>query len=250
MTAPLPVLILQLRPEDATSDSEYACFLKYGGLRAEDTRRIRIEKFGIPDTLDLDDYCAIIVGGSPFDLSTPADKKSPIQKKIEADFNKLLKQVVTRDIPFLGACSGNGLLGNYLGTRISTKYREAVGCVTLDITEEGKQDPLLAGLPQQIDVLLGHKEAVDTTPDSAVLLMTGSVCPVQMFRVGKNVYATQFHPEADADEFSLRIDIYRDHGYFQTHEADELKKRVSLKPTPYAHKILRRFVERHYCLST
>ena len=100
---------------------------------------------------------------------------------------------------------------------------------------------LLAGFPEQIDVLLGHKEAVDTTPDGAVLLMTGRVCPIQMFRVGKNVYATQFHPEADADEFTLRIDTYRNHGYFQPHEADELKKRVSLKPTPYAQKILRRF---------
>jgi GMP synthase (glutamine-hydrolysing) len=241
------VLILQLRPEDEASDSEYRCFLEYGGLRAEDTRRIRIERLGIPDDLDLDDYSAIIVGGSPFDISTLEDRKSPIQKKIEADFNRLLEQVVTRDIPFLGAGSGNGLLGHYLGTSISTKYGEAVGCVTLDITEEGKQDTLLAGFPAQIDVLLGHKEAIDTTPDGAVLLMTGSVCPVQMLRVGKNVYATQFHPEADADEFAVRIDAYRNHGYFQPLEADKLRKRVSLKPTPYAHKILRRFVEKYYC---
>ncbi len=247
MTAPRPILILQLRPEDATSDSEYGRFLKYGGLRAEDTRRIRIEKLGIPEDLDPDDYCAIIVGGSPFDISTPEAKKSHIQKKIEADFNRLLKHVVARDMPFLGACSGNGLLGNYLGTPISDKYREPVSCVTLNITEDGKQDPLLAGFPEQIDVLLGHKEAVDTTPDGAVLLMTGSACPVQMFRVGTNVYATQFHPEADADEFALRIDIYRNHGYFKPHEADELKKQTSQKPTPYAQKILRRFVEKYYC---
>ncbi len=250
MTATRPILILQLRPEDATSESEYACILRRGGLRAEDTRRIRIERHGIPDGLDLDDYAAIIVGGSPFDISTPEDNKTSIQKKIEADFNKLLEQVVTRDFPFLGACSGNGLLGNYLGTSISTKYREAVGCVTLDITEQGKRDPLLAGFPDRIDVLLGHKEAVDTTPKEAVLLVTGSVCPVQMFRVGNNVYATQFHPEADAGEFSLRIDIYRNHGYFEPHEADDLKKRVSQKPTPYAHEILRRFVERYYRSNT
>ncbi len=245
MTATRAVLILQLRPEDATSDSEYACFLKYGGIRAEDTHRIRIEESGIPDDLEPDDYSAVIVGGSPFDISTPENRKSRIQRKIEADFNRLLEKVVRCDIPFLGACSGNGLLGNYLGTSISSKYREAVGCVTLDITEEGRQDPLLAGFPDKIDVLLGHKEAVDTTPDGAVLLMTGSVCPVQMFRVGRNVYATQFHPEADAEEFALRIDVYRDHGYFQPHEVDALKSRVSEKPTPYAQEILRRFAQRY-----
>jgi GMP synthase (glutamine-hydrolysing) len=247
MIAAKPILILQLRPEDATSDSEYACFLKYGGLRTKDTCRIRIEQHGIPDNLNLDDYAAIIVGGSPFDISTPQDKKSTLQKKIEADFNRLLQQVVTRDIPFLGACSGNGLLGHYLGTRISTKYAEAVGCVTLEITEAGQHDPLLTGFPAQIDVLLGHKEAVDTTPEGATLLLTGRDCPVQMFRVGENVYATQFHPEGDAEEFALRIDIYRHHGYFEPQEADELKMRVSQKPTPYAQEILRRFVERYFC---
>jgi len=246
MTATKPVLILQLRPEDVTSDSEYSCFLKYGGLQARDTCRKRIEKEGIPDELDIDDYCAIIVGGSPFDISTPENNKYAIQKIIEADFNRLLKQVVARDFPFLGACSGNGLLGSYLGTSISSKYREAVGCVTLNITEAGKQDKLLEGFPQQIDVLLGHKEACDTTPEGATLLMTGSVCPVQMFRIGENVYATQFHPEGDAEEFILRINTYGNHGYFKPHEADQLKKKVCTKPTPYAQEILRRFVARYH----
>ena len=246
MASTKPVLILQLRPEDVVADSEYTCFLKYSGLQAEDTCRERIENRGIPANLNLDDYSAIIVGGSPYDISTSEDKKSLAQKKIESDFNKLLQQVVSRDFPFLGACSGNGLLGNYLGTRISTKYSEAVGCVTLNITEAGKQDKLLTGFPSQIDVLLGHKEAVDTTPDGATLLMTGRDCPVQMFRIGENVYATQFHPEGDAQEFILRIDTYRNHGYFKPHEADELKKKVLQKSTPYAQEILRRFVEQYY----
>ncbi len=245
MTMAKPILILQLRPEDVTANSEYACILKYGQLKAEDTRRLRIEKNGIPDGINLDDYAAIIVGGSPFDISTPENKKTGIQKKIEADFNRLLEQVITRDFPFLGACSGNGLLGTYLGTPISTKYREAVGCVTLDITEAGSKDKLLEGFPERIDVLLGHKEACDTTPEGATLLMTGSNCPVQMFRIGENVYATQFHPESDAEEFALRIDIYTNHGYFEPHEAEAVKKDSGRKSTPYAQEILKRFVSRY-----
>jgi GMP synthase (glutamine-hydrolysing) len=241
-----PILILQLRPEEATADSEYASILKYGQLRTVDSRRIRIEKHGIPDDINLNDYSAIIVGGSPFDISTPEHNKCSIQKKIEADFNRLLEKVVTQDFPFLGACSGNGLLGKFLGTPITTKYREAVSCVTLDITEAGRKDKLLGGFPEEIDVLLGHKEACNATPKGATLLMTGSNCPVQMFRVGENVYATQFHPEADAEEFALRIDIYANHGYFEPHEAEELKMETSKKPTPYAQKILRRFVATYH----
>ena len=239
-----PVLIIQLRPEDETSDSEYACLMRYGGLLPEQTQRLRIEKHGIPEDLELDDYCAIIVGGSPFDISTPVDEKSPEQLRVERDFHRLLEQVIDRDFPFLGCCSGNGLLGHYLGTPISKTYGEAVGCVTLDVTQAGKEDALLVGFPERIDALLGHKEAVDHTPEGAVLLITGEDCPVQMFRVGKNVYATQFHPEGDVEEFSLRIDIYSHHGYFEPEEAEALKAAVSRAPTPWAQEILRRFVER------
>ncbi len=241
-----PILILQLRPEDVTSDSEYKCFLNVAQLKPEDTHRMRIEKSGIVDPLRLQDYSAIIVGGSPFDISTDDNKKSSIQKKIETDFNRLLDIVVSSDFPFLGACSGNGLLGNYLGTRISTLYSEPVGCETVTITQDGKQDPLLKNFPDTIDVLLGHKEACDNIPSGSTLLITGKNCPVQMFRVGKNVYATQFHPESDPEEFKLRIDTYRDYGYFKPHEAEELKQQVCDRDTPYSKEILRRFVQKYH----
>ncbi len=245
MSISRPFLILQLRPEDETADNEFAAMLKYGGLEEKETHRIRIEKSGIPEDLVLDNYSAVIVGGSPFDISTPEPDKSIIQKKIEQGFNRLFDEIVGNDFPFLGACSGNGLLGSYLGASISTKYGEAVGCVTISLTEEGKKDTLLAGFPDQISVLLGHKEACDITPAGATLLMTGIACPVQMFRIGQNVYATQFHPEGDSEGFTLRIRAYKHHGYFQPHEADNLIDAVSQQHTPYAQNILKRFVSRY-----
>ena len=236
---------MQLRPEDETSNDEYEAFLRHGRLDARDTVRLRIERGGIPPDLDLDDYSAIIVGGSPFDISTPEQEKSAIQKRIEADFRHLLAEVVKQDIPFLGACSGNGLLGSFLGATISRRFGEPVGCVPLRLTGAGRRDPLLKGFPETIGVLLGHKEACDEVPPGAVLLMTGEACPVQMFRVGHNVYATQFHPEGDAEGFTTRIRAYRHHGYFQPDEADALIDRISCAQTPYAQKILARFVARY-----
>ncbi|GJL73325.1 MAG: glutamine amidotransferase [Nitrosomonas sp.] len=245
MKIPRPFLILQLRPEDDTADSEFAAILKYGGLEDKNTHRLRIEKSGIPENLPLENYSAVIVGGSPFDISTPESDKPAIQKKIEQDFHRLFDAIVANDFPFLGACSGSGLLGSYLGTPVSTRYGEAVDCATVFITEAGKKDTLLAGFPDRISVLLGHKEACDNTPARATLLMTNNTCPVQMFRTGKNVYATQFHPEGDSEGFTLRIHTYKYHGYFQPHETDSLIKAVSQKNTPYAQKILRRFVRRY-----
>jgi len=239
-----PFLILQLRPEDITSDNEFESILKYADLKPENTDRIRIEKTGIPQ-ISLDDYSAIIVGGSPFDISTAAKDKSSIQIQIEADFNHLFDQIMAVDFPFLGACSGNGLLGSYLGTTISRKYPEPVGCVVLKITEEGKKDPLLSGFPDNISVLLGHKEACDILPDGASLLMEGTACPVQMFRVKNNIYATQFHPEGDIEGFTLRILTYKHYGYFQPDEADNLIAALGEQQTPYSQEILRRFVNQY-----
>jgi len=239
-----PFLILQIRPEDDTSNSEYEAILKYGGLGEKEVCRMRIEKNGIPE-LSLDDYSAIIVGGSPFDISTPEPEKSTIQKKIEGDFRHLLDEVVTNDFPFLGACSGCGLLGSYLNTPISDKHAEPVGGAVVSLTENGGKDALLSGFPDQITVLLGHKEACDEIPAGASLLIRGEACPVQMFRIGENIYATQFHPEGDSEGFTLRIHAYKHHGYFQPEEAQCLIEAVSEHQTPFAQKILRRFVNRY-----
>ena len=239
-----PFLVLQIRPEDDTSNSEFEAILKYGGLSEKDVCRIRIEKTGIPD-ISLHDYAAIIVGGSPFDISTPELEKSTIQKKIEGDFKRLLDDVVANDFPFLGACSGCGLLGSYLNTPISGKYAEPVGGVSVSLTDDGKKDTLLAGFPDQITVLLGHKEACDDTPAGASLLIRGQVCPVQMFRIGNNVYATQFHPEGDCEGFTLRIRAYKHHGYFAPEEAQCLIQAVEEHETPFAQEILKRFVNRY-----
>ena len=240
-----PILILQLRPEDETSDNEFAALLKYGGLNEDDVHRIRVEKRGIPE-LNLDDYSAVIVGGSPFDISTPTEQKSDIQKTIESDFRRLLNEVVGDDFPFLGACSGCGLLGDYLATSISGKFSEPVSNVSVELTEDGKSDPLLVGFPDQISVLLEHKEACDATPEGAVLLVRGDHCPVQMFRIGQNVYATQFHPEGDGEGFGIRIDAYKDYGYFDPATAEALKETINQAETPFAHEILKRFVKRYF----
>jgi GMP synthase (glutamine-hydrolysing) len=239
-----PVVVLQLRPEDEASDSEFEAILRHGGLRPDQVRRIRLEQGPFPE-IDLGRHAAIIVGGSPFEVSTPQEQKSEVQLRIEEGFRHLLDQVVERDFPFLGACSGNGLLGSWLGATLSGRFSEPVGGADVRLTEAGREDPLLAGLPDRFRVLLGHKEACDTVPPGAVLLATSEACPVQMFRVGEHVYATQFHPEGDPEGFAVRIRTYRSYGYFPPERADELLAAVRGEETPHAQRILARFVERY-----
>lgn len=78
-------LIIQLRPEDETANSEFEAILRYGGLEENKVERVRAEKIGLP-VIDLGTYAAIIVGGSPFNVSTGEAQKSDIQKEIELGF--------------------------------------------------------------------------------------------------------------------------------------------------------------------
>jgi len=235
-------LIIQLRPEDETAESEFQSLLRRGGLGMHEVERLRLERVPLPHD-DFTQYSAIIVGGSPFDLTTPEHEKTSTQKRVEEDFQRLFDDVVARDMPFLGACSGNGLLGRYLGAPISTHYAEPVGGVDITLTKEGLRDDLLRGLPQTFRALVGHKEACDCLPEGATLLASSPTCPIEMFRVGKNVYATQFHPEADAQEFIVRINAYKDYGYFPPEDAKKLIASVATEVAPVPHQILRRFVQ-------
>ena len=129
-------LILQLRPENEASDSEFKAILRVGGLSYEEVHRVRVEQGNIQD-INIDNYSAIIAGGSPFDVSIPEEKKSVVQKSVEEFFNTLFDTVIPKDFPFLGACSGNGLLGRYCGATISNKYAETLGSVDVWVSDEG-----------------------------------------------------------------------------------------------------------------
>lgn len=237
-------LILQLRPENEASDSEFEAILRFGGLSHEEVHRIRVEQGNVED-INIDNYSAIIAGGSPFDVSIPEEKKSVVQKSVEEFFNTLFDKVIPQDFPFLGACSGNGLLGRYCGATISNNYAETLGSVDVWVTDEGGKDPLLKGLPKNFSAMVGHKEACDTVPPGAVLLVSSDPCPVQMFRLKKNIYATQFHPEADVDEFILRVKVYKYAGYFRPEEAEDLIEAIRKSNTPVPKIILSRFIDRY-----
>ncbi|NNM33765.1 MAG: glutamine amidotransferase [Gemmatimonadetes bacterium] len=239
-----PFLVLQLRPEDAAADSEYEAILRYGGLSPDEVVRVRLDREPFPEIAP-EEYSAIVVGGSPFELSTPEPEKTDLQKRIEDGFARLVAWVVENDFPFLGACSGSSLLGAHCGVSISSRYREPVGGTEVSLTDEGRSDPLLFGLPDRFRAMVGHKEACDETPPGAVLLVTSLQCPVQMFRVGRNVYATQFHPEGDPEGFILRVRTYLGHGYFLPEEAADLIETLENEHAPVPHRVLARFVERY-----
>lgn len=239
-----PFLLLSSRADDVAADEEYAAFLREMRLPPERLHRIRMEAGPLPH-IDLDDYAGVLLGGGPFNSSDPPEAKSDVQHRVEREVGLLLDEVVARDFPFLGACYGVGTLGVHQGGLIDRTYAEPIGSVVVTLTDEGRADPLLEGVPDQFDAYVGHKEACRVLPASATLLAGSATCPVQMFRVRQNLYATQFHPELDKAGIITRVHVYQDAGYFPPHELDLLVARLRRTHVTAPPRILANFVARY-----
>ena len=241
-----PFLILQLRPEAAAADNELDAILAKGGLERAQAVRIRLDCEPIPADLDLGDYAGIIVGGGPGCVSDPADQKTDVERRIESTILNLMPAVAAADVPFLGCCYGIGILAHHLGAKVGKeRYGEDVGAVACSLTREGENDPLLKELPKTFLAFVGHKEAVQELPAGCAHLLTSEPCPFQMLRYKRNIYATQFHPEADGHVFELRINIYKDKGYFPPEQAQELIAACHRQRVHVPEAILKNFVSRY-----
>ena len=239
-----PFVLLSTRPEDDVAARELESVRRFTGLAEEDLRWVRLERED-PPTLRADEISGVILAGSPFTVSEPAETKSELELATEPKLFALLDQVMAQDVPFLGACYGVGALGTHQGARIDRTYGEELAAIDVTLTEEGREDPLVraAGLPDTFTGLVGHKEAVHTLPASATVLATGTACPVQMFRIGTRQYATQFHPEMDVPLLLERAARYREHGYYDPAQMDEIFAALGHRSADEAPLLLRGFAE-------
>jgi GMP synthase (glutamine-hydrolysing) len=242
--AAAPFLLLSIRGEDDAADDEYRAVMRFGGLDEHTLRRIGLTHREL-GAIDLSQWSGIILGGGPYTVSDDPAAKSPTQRRVEAELADLLDAVIAADFPFLGCCYGIGTLGTAVGAVIDRSHSEPVGPVTVDLTDEGRADPLFAPLPDTFDAFGGHKEAASVLPPHVTRLATSAACPVQAFRVGANVYATQFHPELDVDGLCTRIDAYKNHGYFAPETAQSLHDAARQRTVVHPMTILRGFVARY-----
>ena len=239
-----PFILLATRADDAPADAEYEAFLVRTGLRERDLCRVRLESEPMPD-IDLDAFSGIMVGGSPFNTSTPEDVKSDTQRRVEAEFTALLDRVVAADFPFLGACYGIGTLARHQGAVIDATYAEEVDAPEITLTAAGLADPLCAGITPTFQAFVAHNDAILEPPPNAVVLATSQPCPVQMLRMRTNLYATQFHPELDGETFAHRQAFYADHGYFDPDELPAVQAWTRAQDVSQSWAVLRNFAE-HY----
>ncbi len=237
-----PFLFLGTRAEDDIAQQEYAAVLAQSGLAIDRLVHVRLESEPLGE-LDLGDWSGIILGGGPFNVSDPEESKSPAQRRAEGELAGLARRVVAADFPFFGACYGTGILGTLPGGVVDRTHGEPAGVLPISLSGGGAVDHLFGILPPVFEAFLGHKEAVTRLPDGAELLASSATCPVHAFRLGRNVYATQFHPELDAIGLCDRIDAYASHGYFEPHQQDSIKQAARLAHVTEPNRLIGRFVE-------
>lgn len=107
---------------------------------------------------------------------------------------ELLRIAHAAQIPVLGICLGAQLAADALGGRAFLGDGPEYGYVPVELTAEGRRDPVLGRL--EGDVLSWHQDTFDLPP-AATLLARSDRYP-QAFRLGRTL-GLQFHPETPPD---------------------------------------------------
>jgi len=98
-------------------------------------------------------------------------------------------------------CLGGQLMGAPLSGREGWRVNEEFefGFLPIEITPEGREDPLLAGLAARASASCNGTRIRSAFLRVGVRLMTGTTCLNQAFRFGKTAYGFQCHWEVSVD---------------------------------------------------
>jgi len=220
-----PLVYLCVRPQTAAAEAEYASFRVAMGLDASELQRLDLTRDTLPADA-FDRWRGVVVGGSPFNTTEPAHAKPAAQRRLEADLARVADAAAAGDVAAMFTCYGIGVATAHLGGDVSREFPEDTGPTEVTLTEEGRADPLFGALSPRFTALTAHKEGTRALPPGAVQLATNPACPVQAYRVGDRLYATQFHPEPTPRDFTERMTIYRNDGYFEAADYDRIAARV------------------------
>lgn len=168
---------------------------------------------------DFSAYSALIVLGGPNSANDGDDNMLGLLD--------LIKESRKNELPYLGICLGLQTLVKAMGGSIRKNEAREITFRHIDgnpyfinLTEEGRADPLFENLPDKIRVFHLHGETVDLTEEMK-LLGSGDTCKNQVVKIGNNAYGLQCHFELTEEMLNTWLS--------EDPELRELKKEEILK---------------------
>jgi GMP synthase-like glutamine amidotransferase len=112
---------------------------------------------------------------------------------------RLVREAVEDGKPVLGVCLGVQLMASALGAEVGPMEDGAeVGLLPVELTAEGREHPLFAGIDEPLVTLQWHGDTFDL-PEGATLLASSPAARHQAFQTGEAGYGVQFHMEVTAE---------------------------------------------------
>lgn len=235
-----PLLYVCVRPQQGAAAAEYASFRAATRLDETQLEQHDLVRDELPAEA-FERYAGFLIGGSPFNITDPESSKHDVQRRLEADLERIGAVAADGRTAALFTCFGIGVVTRMLGGEVSRAYPEDTGPTTITLTRDGQRDPIVGGLAHNFAALTAHKEGSAAVPPGATLLATNEACPVQAYLVGDRLYATQFHPEPTTKAFTERMAVYRDDGYFAANDYRAIAGRVLAASVTEPARALRAF---------
>lgn len=234
-----PVLLLQTgdAPPDIMRQAGNFndMFIRTGGFGPATTITVNVPRGERPALPGY--YRGIVITGSH---SMVTDNESWMEPLCE-----WLRSALEDEVPVFGVCFGHQVMAHALGGVVEDNPNGGeVGTFDIMLTEAGKRDPFLIGLPETFPANLSHRQSVVTPPPGAVTLATSQLDAHQILRYGPKAISVQFHPEFDSTAMLAYLDMYAAE---EPHLADVHTSRKSLvQNTLTAKSLLSRFIASAY----